>query len=107
MYKRKQNVTLIVLSCHYFLVSCFNIEVYFDVFRIDGSWPESSVTVKDGSLEFLTMDASLNGLYQCEASNEYGSKYGRLYVHINAGELWFTVFNFYFHLEFPFVLCLT
>ncbi|XP_056905899.1 nectin-1-like isoform X4 [Takifugu flavidus] len=53
--------------------------------RIDGSWPESSVTVKDGRLKFLTMDASLNGLYQCEASNEYGSKYGRLYVHNNAG----------------------
>ncbi|XP_056905889.1 nectin-1-like isoform X3 [Takifugu flavidus] len=52
--------------------------------RIDGSWPESSVTVKDGRLKFLTMDASLNGLYQCEASNEYGSKYGRLYVHNNA-----------------------
>uniref|UniRef100_A0A3B5KIJ6 Ig-like domain-containing protein n=1 Tax=Takifugu rubripes TaxID=31033 RepID=A0A3B5KIJ6_TAKRU len=80
-----------------FLVSCFNIEVYFDVFRIDGSWPESSVTVKDGRLKFLTMDASLNGLYQCEASNKYGSKYGRLYVHNNAGELWFTVFSFYFH----------
>ncbi|TWW80951.1 hypothetical protein D4764_01G0007660 [Takifugu flavidus] len=32
------------------------------------------------------MDASLNGLYQCEASNEYGSKYGRLYVHNNAGD---------------------
>ncbi|TWW80949.1 Nectin-2 Herpes virus entry mediator B [Takifugu flavidus] len=52
--------------------------------RIDGSWPESSVTVKDGRLKFLTMDASLNGLYQCEASNEYGSKYGRLYVHNKA-----------------------
>ncbi|XP_029695608.1 nectin-1-like isoform X2 [Takifugu rubripes] len=53
--------------------------------RIDGSWPESSVTVKDGRLKFLTMDASLNGLYQCEASNKYGSKYGRLYVHNKAG----------------------
>uniref|UniRef100_A0A3B4FF88 Ig-like domain-containing protein n=1 Tax=Pundamilia nyererei TaxID=303518 RepID=A0A3B4FF88_9CICH len=35
----------------------------------------------------LILTSDLNGLYQCEASNRYGKKYGQLYVHVASGEV--------------------
>lgn len=35
------------------------------------------------------MTPDLNGLYQCEASNTYGTKHGHLYVHVTSGEVRF------------------
>uniref|UniRef100_A0A3P9AWR5 Ig-like domain-containing protein n=1 Tax=Maylandia zebra TaxID=106582 RepID=A0A3P9AWR5_9CICH len=38
-------------------------------------------------LQLLSLTSDLNGLYQCEASNRYGKKYGQLYVHVASGEV--------------------
>ncbi|XP_051258607.1 nectin-1 [Dicentrarchus labrax] len=53
--------------------------------RSDNSWPQSAVRMEDATLQFLSMTSNLNGLYQCEASNTYGSKRGQLYVHVTSG----------------------
>ncbi|KAL3969866.1 dedicator of cytokinesis protein 3 [Sarotherodon galilaeus] len=46
---------------------------------------ESSVKVEGAKLQLLSLTSDLNGLYQCEASNTYGSKRGQLYVHVASG----------------------
>ncbi|XP_063355958.1 cell adhesion molecule 3-like isoform X3 [Pelmatolapia mariae] len=46
---------------------------------------ESSVKVDGAKLQLLSLTSALNGLYQCEASNTYGSKRGHLYVHVASG----------------------
>uniref|UniRef100_A0A669CNT0 Ig-like domain-containing protein n=1 Tax=Oreochromis niloticus TaxID=8128 RepID=A0A669CNT0_ORENI len=46
---------------------------------------ESSVKVDGAKLQLLSLTSDLNGLYQCEASNTYGSKRGQLYVHVASG----------------------
>uniref|UniRef100_A0A8C4GP09 Ig-like domain-containing protein n=1 Tax=Dicentrarchus labrax TaxID=13489 RepID=A0A8C4GP09_DICLA len=55
----------------------------------DNSWPQSAVRMEDATLQFLSMTSNLNGLYQCEASNTYGTKLGHLYVHVSSGEIRF------------------
>ncbi|XP_029314908.1 nectin-1 [Cottoperca gobio] len=56
----------------------------FNWSSIDHSWPQSAV--REGAmLQFLKITSDLNGLYQCEASNPYGSKHGHLYVHVPPG----------------------
>uniref|UniRef100_A0A3Q4H028 Ig-like domain-containing protein n=1 Tax=Neolamprologus brichardi TaxID=32507 RepID=A0A3Q4H028_NEOBR len=46
---------------------------------------ESAVKVDGANLQLLSLTSDLNGLYQCEASNAYGSKHGQLYVHVTSG----------------------
>uniref|UniRef100_A0A669DCZ9 Ig-like domain-containing protein n=1 Tax=Oreochromis niloticus TaxID=8128 RepID=A0A669DCZ9_ORENI len=42
---------------------------------------QSAVKVEGAKLQLLSLTSDLNGLYQCEASNAYGSKHGQLFVH--------------------------
>uniref|UniRef100_A0A3Q3FGB9 Ig-like domain-containing protein n=1 Tax=Labrus bergylta TaxID=56723 RepID=A0A3Q3FGB9_9LABR len=56
-------------------------------FRSDRSWPQSGVRVDGSTLQFLSITSELNGLYQCEASNSYGSKHAYLRVHFTSGEI--------------------
>uniref|UniRef100_A0A3P8NS13 Ig-like domain-containing protein n=1 Tax=Astatotilapia calliptera TaxID=8154 RepID=A0A3P8NS13_ASTCA len=51
---------------------------------------QSAVKVDGAKLQLLSLTSDLNGLYQCEASNTYGSKHGQLYVHVASGEVKFT-----------------
>ncbi|KAM9347375.1 nectin-1 isoform 1-T1 [Symphorus nematophorus] len=51
----------------------------------DNLWPQSAVTVEGATLQFVSMTADLTGLYQCEASNTYGTKSILLYVDVAAG----------------------
>uniref|UniRef100_A0A3Q3ET77 Ig-like domain-containing protein n=1 Tax=Labrus bergylta TaxID=56723 RepID=A0A3Q3ET77_9LABR len=53
-------------------------------FRSDRSWPQSGVRVDGSTLQFLSITSELNGLYQCEASNSYGSKHAYLRVHFTS-----------------------
>ncbi|XP_076731163.1 nectin-3 isoform X1 [Maylandia zebra] len=46
---------------------------------------QSSIKVDGAELQLLSLTSDLNGLYQCEASNAYGSKHGQLYVHVASG----------------------
>ncbi|XP_019207902.1 nectin-4 [Oreochromis niloticus] len=46
---------------------------------------QSAVKVEGAKLQLLSLSSDLNGLYQCEASNTYGSKHGQLYVHVASG----------------------
>ncbi|XP_025999829.1 nectin-4-like isoform X1 [Astatotilapia calliptera] len=46
---------------------------------------ESSVKIDGAKLQLLSLTSDINGLYQCEASNTYGSKRGQLYVHVASG----------------------
>ncbi|XP_076602404.1 nectin-1 isoform X2 [Chaetodon auriga] len=52
--------------------------------RSDNSWPQSA-RADAATLRFVSMASDLNGLYQCEASNSYGTKRGHLYVHVTSG----------------------
>ncbi|XP_063352981.1 nectin-3-like protein [Pelmatolapia mariae] len=47
---------------------------------------QSAVKVDGATLHLLSLTSDLNGLYHCEASNAYGSKYGQLYVHVASGK---------------------
>ncbi|XP_042282263.1 nectin-1 isoform X2 [Thunnus maccoyii] len=53
--------------------------------RSDGSWPQSAVRAEGAVLHLSSMTSDLNGEYQCEASNSYGRKHGRLYLHVISG----------------------
>ncbi|XP_055361087.1 nectin-4-like [Betta splendens] len=53
--------------------------------RADKSWPQSGVTVVGPTLQFVRNTAGVDGLYQCEASNQYGRSHGYLYVHVTSG----------------------
>ncbi|XP_042072340.1 nectin-4-like [Haplochromis burtoni] len=46
---------------------------------------QSSIKVDGAQLQLLSLTSDLNGLYQCEASNAYGTKHGQLYVHVASG----------------------
>ncbi|XP_039861508.1 nectin-3-like isoform X1 [Simochromis diagramma] len=48
---------------------------------------ESSVKIDGAKLQLLSLTSDINGLYQCEASNTYGSKRGQLYVYVASGEV--------------------
>ncbi|KAK5890408.1 hypothetical protein CesoFtcFv8_013930 [Champsocephalus esox] len=49
--------------------------------RIDLPWPQSAV--REGAvLRLKEMTPDLNGLYQCEASNQHGSKQQQLCVYV-------------------------
>ncbi|XP_033473445.1 nectin-4 isoform X5 [Epinephelus lanceolatus] len=52
--------------------------------RISQPMPQSAVKVEGATLQLLSMTSNLNGLYQCEASNLYGSEHSHLYVHVNS-----------------------
>ncbi|XP_071332228.1 nectin-1 isoform X2 [Trachinotus anak] len=52
--------------------------------RSGQSLPQSAVRVDGATLQFLSMGSALNGLYQCEASNRYGTGHGYLYVHLTS-----------------------
>ncbi|XP_049904516.1 nectin-1 isoform X2 [Epinephelus moara] len=54
--------------------------------RISQPMPQSAVKVEGATLQLLSMTSNLNGLYQCEASNPYGSEHSHLYVHVNSGK---------------------
>uniref|UniRef100_A0A668SWL1 Ig-like domain-containing protein n=1 Tax=Oreochromis aureus TaxID=47969 RepID=A0A668SWL1_OREAU len=47
---------------------------------------QSSIKVDGAELQLLSLTSDQNGLYQCEASNAYGTKHGQLYVHVAPGE---------------------
>ncbi|XP_039861501.1 nectin-2-like isoform X1 [Simochromis diagramma] len=49
------------------------------------SFLQSAVKVDCAKLQLLSLTSDLNGLYQCEASNAYGSKHGQIYVHVASG----------------------
>uniref|UniRef100_A0A3Q2W4G2 Ig-like domain-containing protein n=1 Tax=Haplochromis burtoni TaxID=8153 RepID=A0A3Q2W4G2_HAPBU len=49
--------------------------------------PQPGVKADGAKLQLLSLTSDLNGLYQCEASNRYGKKYGQLYVHVASGEV--------------------
>ncbi|CAI5655851.1 unnamed protein product [Oreochromis niloticus] len=46
---------------------------------------QSSIKVDGAELQLLSLTSDQNGLYQCEASNAYGTKHGQLYVHVASG----------------------
>ncbi|XP_059198399.1 nectin-4-like [Centropristis striata] len=56
----------------------------FKWIRIGQPLPQS-VREDGATLHFPSMTSDLNGLYQCEASNDLGSKYGHLYMHVPIG----------------------
>ncbi|XP_036964597.1 uncharacterized protein LOC119025295 isoform X2 [Acanthopagrus latus] len=62
-----------------------NPDANFTWKRSDNSWPQSAVRVEGASLQILSMTSHLNGLYQCEASNPYGTKRSHLYLHVSSG----------------------
>ncbi|XP_030284882.1 nectin-3-like protein isoform X3 [Sparus aurata] len=62
-----------------------NPDANFTWNRSDNSWPQSAVRVEGATLQFLSMTSDLNGLYQCEASNPYGTKRSHLYLHVSSG----------------------
>ncbi|XP_069389743.1 nectin-4 isoform X3 [Paralichthys olivaceus] len=51
-----------------------NPKAEFKWTRVDPAWPQSGVRVEGATLQFLTGSSDLNGLYQCDAFNEYGSR---------------------------------
>ncbi|XP_055361073.1 nectin-2-like isoform X4 [Betta splendens] len=53
--------------------------------RADKSWPQSGVTVVGPTLQLVRNTDGVDGLYQCEASNQYGRSHGYLYVHVTSG----------------------
>ncbi|KAM7380424.1 hypothetical protein PAMP_003721 [Pampus punctatissimus] len=53
--------------------------------RTGGLLPQSAVRAEGQTLQFISMTPDLNGEYQCEASNPYGRKHGRLYLHVTSG----------------------
>ncbi|XP_070694578.1 nectin-4 [Pempheris klunzingeri] len=53
--------------------------------RSNLSWPQHAVRVAGATLNFPSMTSDLNGVYRCEASNPYGKKYDKLYVHTTEG----------------------
>uniref|UniRef100_A0A3B4HCS9 Ig-like domain-containing protein n=1 Tax=Pundamilia nyererei TaxID=303518 RepID=A0A3B4HCS9_9CICH len=65
----------------------FHDQVSFMFFRSGQSLLESSVKIDGAKLQLLSLTSDINGLYQCEASNTYGSKRGQLYVHVASGEV--------------------
>ncbi|XP_073329928.1 nectin-1-like [Pagrus major] len=62
-----------------------NPDAKFTWSRFNNSCPQSAVRVEGATLQFLSMTSDLNGLYQCEASNPYGTKRGYLYLHVSSG----------------------
>ncbi|XP_019208167.1 nectin-3 isoform X1 [Oreochromis niloticus] len=46
---------------------------------------QPGVKADGAKLQLLSLTSDLSGLYQCEASNAYGSKHGQLYVHVASG----------------------
>ncbi|XP_035762700.1 nectin-4-like [Neolamprologus brichardi] len=62
-----------------------NPNAKFTWIRSGQSLLESAVKVDGANLQLLSLTSDLNGLYQCEASNAYGSKHGQLYVHVTSG----------------------
>ncbi|XP_028249232.1 nectin-4 isoform X4 [Parambassis ranga] len=52
--------------------------------RSDGPLPQSA-EADGGKLKLQSISSDLNGLYQCEASNQYGKKHSQLYVHVPSG----------------------
>ncbi|XP_030613174.1 nectin-2-like isoform X2 [Archocentrus centrarchus] len=59
-----------------------NPKAAFTWSRAGQSLPESAVKVEGATLQLLSQTSDLNGLYQCEASNAYGRKHTKLYVHV-------------------------
>ncbi|XP_063355050.1 nectin-2-like isoform X2 [Pelmatolapia mariae] len=53
--------------------------------RSGQSFLQSAVKEEGAKLQLLSLTASLNGLYECEAANSYGIKHGQLYVHVASG----------------------
>ncbi|KAM8749564.1 nectin-1-like isoform 2-T4 [Acanthopagrus schlegelii] len=62
-----------------------NPDANFTWKRSDNSWPQSAVRVEGATLQILSMTSHLNGFYQCEASNPYGTKRSHLYLHASSG----------------------
>uniref|UniRef100_A0A669EIP1 Nectin-1-like n=1 Tax=Oreochromis niloticus TaxID=8128 RepID=A0A669EIP1_ORENI len=62
-----------------------NPEAKYDWNRSGQSLPQPGVKVEGAKLQLLSLTSDLNGLYQCEASNTYGSKHSQLYVHVASG----------------------
>uniref|UniRef100_A0A3B4FIW5 Ig-like domain-containing protein n=1 Tax=Pundamilia nyererei TaxID=303518 RepID=A0A3B4FIW5_9CICH len=97
----------IQIYCEYYVISEDSSRSCFS--RSGQSLLESSVKVDGAKLQLLSLTSDINGLYQCEASNTYGSKRGQLYVHVASGEVsldlavqfvqiffkWFLIFGFY------------
>ncbi|XP_063355115.1 nectin-4-like [Pelmatolapia mariae] len=66
-------------------VAAANPEAKYDWNRSGQSLPQPGVKVEGAKLQLLSLTSDLNGLYQCEASNTYGSKHSQLYVHVASG----------------------
>lgn len=49
--------------------------------RLDQEWPDSAAKVNGAVLQILKYPPHLSGLFECEATNTYGSIQGRLYLH--------------------------
>lgn len=52
--------------------------------RLDQQWPNSAAKVSGAVLQILTPTPQLNGLFECKATNTYGTTQGRLYLHLSS-----------------------
>ncbi|XP_019208171.1 nectin-4 isoform X1 [Oreochromis niloticus] len=83
VYFSPTEVNMKAISGHSFeCVTEANPNANFTWSRYGQSLLPSVVKVEGAKLQVLSLTSDLNGLYQCEASNTYGRKYGQLYVHV-------------------------
>ncbi|KAM7380423.1 hypothetical protein PAMP_003721 [Pampus punctatissimus] len=86
VYFSPMEVTISDLSSDSFqCVTEANPHANFTWSRTGGLLPQSAVRAEGQTLQFISMTPDLNGEYQCEASNPYGRKHGRLYLHVTSG----------------------
>ncbi|KAM7407305.1 hypothetical protein PAMA_003162 [Pampus argenteus] len=88
VYSPPMEVTVSALSNNSFQCATeANPPAKFTWIRTGGLWPQSAVRAEGATLQLISMTSDLNGEYQCEASNPYGRKHGRLYLHVTSGEV--------------------
>ncbi|KAJ0005620.1 hypothetical protein NQD34_015514, partial [Periophthalmus magnuspinnatus] len=66
-------------------VSEANPKANFTWSRTGFSWSDSAVKASDAVLQILKPSSQLNGLFECKATNTYGTNQGYLYLHVSDG----------------------
>ncbi|KAM8749314.1 nectin-1-like [Acanthopagrus schlegelii] len=72
-------------SCLFECVTEANPDATFTWSRFNNSWPQNAIRVEGATLQFLSMTSDLDGLYQCEASNPYGTERSHFHLHVSTG----------------------
>lgn len=81
----------VLVSSAVYLVIYFMCLVCFR----SGQLLPQSARAEGATLHLLSITSELNGLYQCKASNPFGSSHGQLYVHVTSGEVRFHLVVFF------------